>query len=105
MNAADVQPVVRRRLSFSLRALLIVAPLVAIAASLAFRAWYADYLQERAVAEVQRLGGEVARDAEQQVVRVELAGKSIDDEQLAALVAHFRSLPKLKTLVLASNDI
>jgi WD40 repeat protein len=94
-----------RWLSFRLRTLLIVAPLIAIVASFAFRAWYADYLETRAASEVKRLGGEVARNDAHQIVEVQLAGKEINDEQLAELVPFLIGLPKLKSIQLMSNDI
>jgi WD40 repeat protein len=95
----------KRWLSFRLRTLLIVAPLIAIVASFAFRAWYADYLETRAASEIKRLGGEVVRNDAHQIVEVKLAGKAIDDDQLAELVPFLIGLPKLKSIQLMSNDI
>jgi WD40 repeat protein len=95
----------KRWLSFRLRTLLIAAPLAAIALSYGFRAWYVDYLETRAASEVQRLGGEVVRNDAHQIVEVQLAGKKIDDAQLAALVPYLAGLSQLKSIQLMSNDI
>lgn len=93
----------KRWLSFRLRTLLIVAPLLAIAGSYGFRAWY--YLETRAASEVKRLGGEVVRNDAHQIVEVQLAGKAITDDQLAGLIPFLVGLPKLKSIQLMSNDI
>jgi len=94
-----------RWLRFSLRTLLIIAPLVAIALALGFRYWYADYMERRAVAEVERLGGTVFRDGHDRVISVELPGRAIDDAKLAELLPLLKSLPKLNSLVLVSNQV
>jgi WD40 repeat protein len=104
----ETEPAPPRRkswLSFRLRTLLIVAPLAAIAISWAFRAWYSDYLETSAAAEVQRLGGEVVRNDAHQIIEVQLAGREIDDARLAELVPYLVGLPKLKSVMLMSNDI
>jgi WD40 repeat protein len=89
-----------------LRTLLILAPLVAIAAAIGFRYWYADYLQRRAIAAVTKLGGTVVWDEKQErVIGVELPGREIDDARLRELVPHLKNLPQLQTLMLISNQV
>ena len=90
---------------FSLRTLLIIAPLVAIVLAIGFRYWYADYLEKRAVAAIEQLGGTVVRDVQQRVVGVELPGRAIDDAKLRELLPHLRNLAQLRTLVLVSNQV
>lgn len=92
-------------LRFRLRTLLIVAPLLAIGAAIAFRFWYVGYLEKRAVLEVERLGGAVVRNEAGEVTGVELPGAGIDDEKLRRLVPHLANLRRLETLVLVSNSV
>ncbi len=104
---AETNPAQRasRWLRFRLRTLLIVAPLLAIAAAIGFRYWYADYLQRRAVAAVTKLGGTVVWDEQQRVIGVELPGREIDDAKLRELLPHLKNLPQLQTLMLISNQV
>jgi len=106
-TAAATNPAPRplRWLRFRLRTLLIIAPLVAIAAAIGFRYWYADYLEKRAVAEVEKLGGTVVRDEQQRVIGVELPGRAINDAKLRELLPHLKNLAQLRTLVLVSNQV
>ena len=91
---------------FRLRTLLILGPLAAIVLGLGFRWYYPRYLERRAVEEVERLGGTVRRqDDSGHVIGVELPGQGIDDAKLRGLVPHFKNLPHLRELVLASNDV
>jgi hypothetical protein len=96
----------RRWGRFSLRTLLIVGPLLAVAAGLGFRWYYPRYLERQAIAAITEHGGTVVRqDGTGEVTGVELAGKGIDDGKLRELVPHFKNLPQLRDLVLASNTI
>jgi WD40 repeat protein len=96
----------RRWGRFSLRTLLIVGPLLALAAGLGFRWYYPQYLEQQAVAAITEHGGTVVRqDGTGEVTSVELAGKGIDDGKLRELVPHFKNLPQLRELFLASNTI
>lgn len=109
-SAAPPSPSVRAKrrnwMSFSLRTLLIIVPLAAIGLGVGFRWWYPQYLERRAVQEVERLGGKVARDERGNVITVELPGAGLDDSGLRRLVEqHLRYLPELHDLVLANNDI
>jgi len=90
---------------FRLRTLLIAVPLAALLLGWVIRVWYPGYLERRAVAAIEQLGGTVVRNDNQEVVSVELTGKEIDDEKLEQLVPHLAALKKLKTIVLVSNEI
>ena len=90
---------------FSLRTLLVFAPLMAVALGIGFRWWYPRYLEQRATEEVQRLGGTITSDALTKKTWVELPGKGITDDELARLVPHLRNLSKLTDLVLVSNQV
>jgi WD40 repeat protein len=108
MSDASSSPAPRPRrnwLRFSLRTLLILAPLAAVGMGLGFRAWYANYVERRAVEEIERVGGKVVRNEGGEVVSVELPGTNIDDEKLRQLIPHLANLRRLETLVLVSNKI
>ncbi|MCI0358795.1 MAG: WD40 repeat domain-containing protein, partial [Planctomycetaceae bacterium] len=90
---------------FSLRTLLVLAPLLAVGLGLGFRWWYPRYLERRAVEAIEHLGGTVSTDTLTGKTWVELPGKGITDEELARLVPHLRNLAKLTDLVLVSNKV
>ncbi len=90
---------------FSLRTLLILAPLVAVTLGVGFRWWYPRYLERRAIEEIERLGGTITGDQLTGKTWVELPGKGITDAELARLVPHLRNLSKLTDLVLVSNKV
>jgi hypothetical protein len=99
-------PPARRWGRFSLRTLLIIGPLLALAGGLGFRWYYPRYLEAQAIEAIGLHGGTVVRqDGTGEVTGVELAGKGIDDDKLRELVPHFKNLPQLRELVLASNTI
>jgi hypothetical protein len=91
--------------TFSLRTLLIVAPLLAVVLGVGFRWWYPRYLERRAVEEITRLGGTITADALASKTIVELPGKGITDEELGRLVPHLRNLARLTDLMLVSNKV
>jgi WD40 repeat protein len=90
---------------FSLRTLLIVAPLLAVMLGVGFRWWYPRYLERRAVEEITKLGGAITTDALANKTIVELPGKGITDAELGRLVPHLRNLAKLTDLMLVSNKV
>jgi hypothetical protein len=90
---------------FSLRTLLIVAPLLAVVLGVGFRWWYPRYLERRAVEEINKVGGTITADALANKTIVELPGKGITDEELGRLVPHLRNLARLTDLMLVSNKV
>jgi WD40 repeat protein len=98
-------PARRNWWSFSLRTLLILGPLLAVGLGVGFRWWYPRYLEQRAVEEIERLGGKITIDPLAAKTWVELPGKGITDAELARLVPHLRNLAKLSDLVLVSNKV
>jgi WD40 repeat protein len=90
---------------FSLRTLLIVAPLAAVVLGIGIRAWYASYLEWVAIEEIENLGGLVTRNEAGEVVGVELPGTGIDDEKLRQLVPHLMNLRRLDTLILINSGV
>jgi hypothetical protein len=78
---------------------------MAIGLGLGFRAWYAHYLERRAVEEIEGLGGLVTRNEAGEVVSVELPGIEINDEKLRHLLPHLANLRRLDTLILISNSV
>jgi WD40 repeat protein len=90
----------RRWLRFSLRTLLLAAPLAAILISFVGVRWYRSYVETQAVRAIQRYGGTIQRDKEGQIVLVEVPGDQLTDEALAELIPHLANLPTLETLIL-----
>lgn len=104
-DSAPSAPVARRWFRFSLRTLLIFAPLLTIAFTWGGTRWYASHVQAWAVKEVERHGGLAVRDEQQYVTHVELPGRTIDDASLRSLMPALQSFPRLESLVLASNAV
>jgi len=94
------QPPRRRWLRFSLRTLLLVAPLIAILISFVGVRWYRSYVETQAVRAIQRLGGTIQRDKEGRLILVEIPGDKLTDEALAKLIPHLANLTSLETLIL-----
>ncbi|HUE69353.1 MAG TPA: hypothetical protein VMP01_00580 [Pirellulaceae bacterium] len=94
-------PVPRRRwLRFSLRTLLLTAPLIAILISYVGVRWYRDYVKQQAVSAIGRIGGNIERDKEGRIILVEIPADQLTDAALAELVPRLANLPTLETLIL-----
>lgn len=103
MSDPSTLPARRPRLRwfrFSLRTLLIVAPLTAILIGFVGVRWYRSYVESQAIQAVQSLGGTIQRDKDGNIVLVEIPGDKLTDESLAPLVRHLAQLPTLETLIL-----
>jgi dipeptidyl aminopeptidase/acylaminoacyl peptidase len=85
---------------YSLRTLLLGAPLVAILISVVGVRWYQSYVESQAVRAIQKLGGTIQRNAEGRIVLVEVPGAELDAQALKELVPHLANLPTLETLIL-----
>jgi WD40 repeat protein len=90
---------------FSLRFLLIVGPLLALAIGLGVKTWYPRYLEKKAVAAIENLSGVVVRDEAQQIQSVEFVITGLTDKDLGGITPHLAVLPTLRTLVLYGNPI
>ena len=95
----------RRWYRFSLRALLIVGPLLALGIGLGVKAWYPRYLEKRSVAAIEAKSGVVVRDKAQNIEAVEFITTGLTDKDLAGITPHLAVLPTLRTLVLYGNPI
>ena len=95
----------RRWYRFSLRALLIVGPLLALGIGMGVRAWYPRYLEKKAVAAIEAKSGVVVRDKAKNIEAVEFVTTGLTDKDLASLAPHLAVLPTLRTLVLYGNPI
>lgn len=90
----------RRWFRFSLRTLLLVAPLIAILISYVGVRWYRSYVETQAVRAISRHGGTIQRDKEGRIILVEIPGDKLTDETLDELVPYMANLPTLETLIL-----
>lgn len=95
----------RRWLRFSLRTLLLAAPLIAILVSYVGVRWYRGYVEQQAVTAIARYGGKIVRDKEGRIVLVEIPGDKLTDAALAELVPHLANLPTLETLILHGPNV